>query len=124
MKYKERSQRQLRVGEQIRQVLTQAIRSGHFHEEELRGIETVTVNEVRISPDLKNATAFVMSLCGQEVEVLVKEMNARAYYFQKYVASELPTKNTPKIKFEIDSTVGEVDHIEELLRKARGEYSE
>jgi ribosome-binding factor A len=71
----EPSQRQLRVGEQIRHIIAETMQRGHFHDEALIDAGKITVTEVRVSPDLKNAKAFVMSLGGQNMEEILPALN-------------------------------------------------
>ena len=118
----ERSQRQLRVAEQIKHVLIDALKRNKFHDEELLEANLFSVAEVRISPDLKNATAYTTSLKGEEhVKESLKALNRASGYFQKEIANQLSLKFTPRVKFVSDSSVGNVDRIEELLRKIHEE---
>jgi ribosome-binding factor A len=118
----ERSQRQLRVAEQIKHVLIDALKRNKFHDEALLEANLFSVAEVRISPDLKNATAYTTSLKGEEhVQQSLKALNRASGYFQKEIAHQLSLKFTPHVKFISDSSVGTVNRIEELLRKIHEE---
>jgi len=111
------SQRQLRVGEQIRHTIAETLRRGHFHNEILfEAAPNVTVTEVRVSPDLKNATAFVMTLGGKDIELILPALNDAAGFFQKEIGHTLTTRNTPRVKFVADNSFAEADRIERILK--------
>ena len=112
----ERSQRQLRVGEQIRHVIAECLSHGSFTDEFLyHNAQNIMISEVRISPDLKNATGFVYTLGGKDFEPILQGMNNEARVFQKYVASKLNLKFTPKIRFKEDTSFDNASNIESLL---------
>jgi ribosome-binding factor A len=112
------SQRQLRVGEQIRHMIAETLQRGHFGDPDLYDVaQTVTVSEVRVSPDLKNATAFVMTLGGQRMDTLLPALNNAAGYFQKEVARQLQTRYTPRLRFVPDNSFDEAAKIEEILKQ-------
>ena len=118
----DRSQRQLRVGEQIRQVLIETIQRGHLHDADLEThLASITISEVRISPDLKNATAFTTSLLNKDLEKIVEALNNNVGYFKKELSSKLNLKYMPQIKFTSDELFDEAEHIENLLRKVKDE---
>ena len=110
------SQRQLRVGEQIRHIIAETLSRGHFHHEALMDAGAITVTEVRVSPDLKHATAYVMSLGGLNMEEILPALNESAHIFQKEVARGARTKFTPRIRFTTDNSFDEAQRIEDLLR--------
>jgi ribosome-binding factor A len=112
----EPSQRQLRVGEQIRHILAETMQRGHFRHEALLNSSNITVTEVRISPDLKNATAYVMTLGGAGIEDVLPALNESSSYFQKEIGGQGNLKFTPKIHFKFDDTFDQVQRIDELLR--------
>ena len=112
----ERSQRQLRVGEQIRHVVAECLTHGNFTDEVLyHNTQNIMISEVRISPDLKNATAFVYTLGGKDFEPILQGMNNEAATFQKYVGKTLNLKFTPKIRFKEDTSFDNASNIESLL---------
>ncbi|MGB1076771.1 MAG: 30S ribosome-binding factor RbfA [Bdellovibrionales bacterium] len=118
----ERSQRQLRVGEQIRHVIAECLAHGNFTDEVLyHNTQNIMVSEVRISPDLKNATAFIYTLGGKDFEPILQSMNNEAKVFQKYVGQKLSLKFTPKIRFKEDSSFDNAHHIESLLHEIKQE---
>jgi ribosome-binding factor A len=111
------TQRQLRVGEQLRHAIADVMLQGHFHEPILLDkASLVTVTEVRISPDLKYATAYVMTLGGTDLEPVLAALNNETHVFQKEVARKANLRFTPKIRFVTDDSFAEADKIERLLR--------
>lgn len=116
-KSSEPSQRQRRVGEQIRHILSETLQRGHFDNVLLMNkSNTIIVSEVRPSPDLKHARAYVMSLNGEDMEELLEALNDQSWLFQKEIAREISMKFTPRVKFFIDNSFDEAQHIEDLLR--------
>jgi ribosome-binding factor A len=109
-------QRQLRVGEEIRHVL-----AGIFGRDELRDPElagrTITVTEVRISPDLKNATVFVVPLGGEHSPEIMAALRRGAGYLRSIVAHQLRLRYTPHLGFELDHSFDRAQRIEELLHR-------
>lgn len=112
---KEPSQRQLRVGEELRHALVQALERGHVHDPVLAN-HTITVTEVRISPDLKNATAFVMPLGGGDVDLVVPALERAASYLRREVGRQVRLRYVPKLSFKADQSFDEAGQIEDLLR--------
>lgn len=113
-------QRQLRVGAEIRASISAVLQRGHFRDPELAATaHKITVTEVRISPDLKNATAFVMPLGGQQVDVLIPALNRAAPFMQAEIARGLQLRYTPKLSFKFDDTFDNAAHIDGLLRSER-----
>lgn len=110
------SQRQLRVGEQIKHIIGETLSRGDFHSETLLEPGKVTVSEVRISPDLKNATAYVVSLGSEDMGNIIPALNAETKHFQKEISRQSSMKFTPRITFRADDTFDEAQRIEELLR--------
>jgi len=112
------SQRQLRVGEQIRHCLSETLQRGHFQNPILfKGASMVSVSEVRISPDLKNATAYVRTLGGSEMKEMVDALNDAAGYFQKELGRSMNMKFTPRVRFVIDTSFDEAAKIENILKQ-------
>lgn len=111
------SQRQLRVGEQLRHLIAEVLQRGHFHDEMLfKSAQNITVSEVRVSPDLKNATAYVMTLGGKDMSAILPALNECAPYFQKEIGRSLQLRFTPKIRFAVDNSFENADRIERLLK--------
>jgi ribosome-binding factor A len=120
MAVKQPSQRQLRVGEEIRHALARVLLEGELRDPLLQEV-SITITEVRVSPDLSNATAFVMPLGGgaeEEREVLAALKRASAFLRGK-VAGELRLRYTPRLGFEIDKSFAEAQRIDRLLRSER-----
>ena len=117
---KQPSQRQLRVAEQIRGVISDTLHRGHFHEPiMIDHAADVTVNGVDVSPDLKNAKIYVMSLNRNALDDILPALNANAHYFQKEINHALNIKFTPKVRFFEDTTFAEAQRIEELLKSIK-----
>ena len=110
------SQRQLRVGEQLRHIVAETLQRGHFHHEALIDAGHISVTEVRVSPDLKNATAYVMSLGGKNMDEILPALNESAAMFQKEIGRQNTMKFTPRIQFRTDNSFAEAQKIENILR--------
>lgn len=117
----ERSQRQLRVAEQIKHAIVEVLQQGKFFDEDLMDAHLISVSEVRISPDLKNATAYVISLGGKDMDKYLPALNRSAKYFQHEVGQKLPLKFTPKLRFVMDQSFGEASKIDDILQKIHDE---
>ena len=115
MAEKEPSQRQLRVGQEIKKIITSVIERGDLRSKEVRDA-IITVTEVRISPDLKYATAYIMTLNGKNLGLVLEMLNEEAWVFKKQVGAKLQLRYTHDINFRVDDTFTEVDRIEKLLR--------
>src|ERR1700761_2128671 len=111
-----RSVRLLRVGEQVRHILSEVLMRGDVHDEVLTK-HTVSVTEVRMSPDLKHATVFIKSLLGQDEEAVLKALRTNTAYLQREVASRVQLKYAAKLKFRADESFDEGNHIDALLRR-------
>lgn len=110
------SQRQLRVGEQLRHVISETLQRGHFDDAALLDdAHNVSVSEVRVSPDLKNASAYVVVLGDRNTDNILHALNETAYYFQKEISHKLNLKFTPRVKFVIDQSFDEAQRIESIL---------
>jgi len=115
-KNKQPSQRQLRVGEALRHALSGILDRGKLRNPALRNV-SITVTEVRTSPDLKNATAFVMPLGGEAADEIVEALGKAAPYLRSTVAREVELRHVPRLQFEVDRSFGQADHIDTLLRQ-------
>ena len=109
-------QRQLRVGEELRHILAELFERGDMRDPDLRDA-SITVTAVDVSPDLRNATAFVMPLGGQEEARLLAAMRRAAPWFRARVSERAGLRYAPEIRFEIDKTFEEADKIGALLRR-------
>ena len=110
-----RSVRLLKVGEQVRHVLSAILQRGDVNDETLAK-HLVSVTEVRMSPDLRHATVFVKPLLGKEEEVVLKALRTNTAYLQREVAARVNTKYAAKLKFLADDSFDEGSHIDKLLR--------
>lgn len=109
------SQRQLRVGEVLRHALVDVLARGEANDPGLAGA-SVTVTEVRVSPDLRNATAYVMPLGGADAEAVADGLRRAAPFLRRRVGREVALRRTPALAFELDSRFDAADRISELLR--------
>ena len=112
------SQRQLRVGEEIRHVLAELLARGHFRDPDLQEV-TITVTEGRISPDLKNATAFVTPLGGGGMETTVAALNRAAAFLRHELGRELRLRVLPNLSFQPDRSFDEASRIDSVLQRER-----
>ncbi|MBN8501886.1 MAG: 30S ribosome-binding factor RbfA [Sphingomonadales bacterium] len=109
-----RSVRLLKVGEQVRHVLSELLTRQEVHDDVLTS-HTVSVTEVRMSPDLRHATVYVKSLLGSDEDVVLKALRTNTAYFQKEVAGRLKLRFAARLKFMPDETFDEASRIEALL---------
>ncbi len=110
-----RSVRLLRVGEQVRHVLAEILARGDVHDDVLAA-HSVSVTEVRMSPDLRHATVFVKSLLGANEAAVIKALCTNTAYLQSEVARRVNTKYAGRLKFLLDESFDEGSHIDALLR--------
>ncbi|HZG47844.1 MAG TPA: 30S ribosome-binding factor RbfA [Allosphingosinicella sp.] len=110
-----RSVRLLRVGEQVRHVLSEVLMRGDVHDDVLAS-HSVSVTEVRMSPDLRHATVFVKPLLGADEAAVIKALRTNTAYLQSQVARRVNTKYAAKLKFLPDESFDEGSRIDSLLR--------
>ena len=110
-----RSVRLLRVGEQVRHALSDILARGDVHDDVLAK-HSVSVTEVRMSPDLRHATVFVKPLLGKEEDIVLKALRTNTAYLQREVASRVQMRFAAKLKFLADESFDEGSHIDRLLR--------
>lgn len=111
----ERSVRVLRVGEQVRHILSEILQRGEVHDDVLAK-HLVSITEVRMSPDLRHATVFVKPLLGKDEEVVIKALRTNTAYLQREVAARVKMKYAARLKFLADESFDEGSHIDKLLR--------
>jgi ribosome-binding factor A len=109
------SQRQLRVGEQVRHAIAEILAQGIVHDADLEG-HIITVPEVRMSPDLKLATIYVMPLGGRDTEVVLAALERNKKFLRGDVARRVNLKFAPDLRFRADERFDEAERIEKLLR--------
>ncbi|WP_343564550.1 30S ribosome-binding factor RbfA [Kiloniella sp. b19] len=112
-----RSQRQLRVGEELRHALAEILPRHTLNDPVLYDL-SITVTEVRVSPDLKNATAFVVPLGGADLPGVVRALNKASAYFRREISGMMNLRSVPRIGFEEDLSFDEADKINQLLHSA------
>ena len=111
----EKSVRTLRVGEQVRHVLSEILARGDVHDATLEK-HMVSITEVRMSPDLRHATVFVKPLLGKDEEKVLKALRTNTAYLQREVANRVQMRYAAKLKFLADESFDEGTHIDTLLR--------
>ncbi|HRO12460.1 30S ribosome-binding factor RbfA [Amaricoccus sp.] len=109
------SQRQLRVGEVIRRALSEILARGEVHDEAL-ALASITVSEVRVSPDLRHATAFVMPLGGVNTREVVTALGRNRAELRRLVTDRIDLRFSPELAFEPDTRFDQMDRTRELLR--------
>lgn len=113
-----RSIRLLKVGEQVRHTLSELLVRGQVHDEILSA-HSVSVTEVRMSPDLRQAKVYVKPLLGVDEDAVLQALRVNTAYFQKEVARQLKLKYAAKLQFWLDESFDEAERIERLLADPR-----
>lgn len=113
-----RSVRLLKVGEQVRHILSELLMRGEVHDAVLSA-HSVSVTEVRMSPDLRHATVYVKPLLGADEEPVLKALRTNTAFFQREVAQRLKLKYAAKLKFLGDESFDEASRIDRLLADPR-----
>jgi len=109
------SQRQLRVGELIRHELAAMLSRGDVHDPVIEA-HMITVPEVRMSPDLRLATIYIMPLGGRDEKNVIEALDRNKRYMRGEIARRVNLKFAPEIRFRIDERFDEAERIEKLLR--------
>jgi len=109
------SQRQLRVGETVRHAVAEILAHGNVHDPDLEG-HIVTVPEVRMSPDLKLATIYVMPLGGRDTDKVIAALARNKRFLRGEIAHRVNLKFAPDLRFHADDRFDEAERIEKLLR--------
>lgn len=112
------SQRQLRVGEEVRHGLARILGRGDFADPQLASM-SITVTEVRVSPDLKQATVFVTPLGGEGLASAVGALNRAAGFIRGQLAGELVLKSIPRVVFKADQSFDAADRLRGVLNRPR-----
>ena len=110
------SQRQLRVGELIRRALSEVLARGDLHDAELNRL-SITVGEVRTSPDLRIATCYVLPLGGKGKETVLKLLAKNMGELRRLVSKKTDLKHSPEFRFRLDETFDRMDETERLLNQ-------
>jgi ribosome-binding factor A len=112
------SVRVLKVGERVRHILSELLARQEVHDDTLAA-HSVSVTEVRMTPDLRNAAVYVKPLLGADEEAVVKALQSNTAFLQREVAKRLGLKFAPKLKFRADETFDEAARIDKLLSDPR-----
>ena len=110
-------QRHLRVGETLRQALAALLARGDFRDPDV-GETAITVTEVRVTPDLRHATAFIMPLGGANAEPVLRGLQRCTPYLRGQLARHVSLRYMPDLTFAYDQTFDDAKRIEDLLRRA------
>ena len=110
------SQRQLRAGELIRHALADILQRGDVHDPALEGM-VVTVPEVRVTPDLKLATVFLMPLGGKGADTVVDVFDRNKRFLRGEIAHRINLRYAPDLRFQLDTSFAEGDRVDALLRR-------
>jgi len=108
------TQRQLRVGELVRRALSDTLMRGDLHDPDLANV-SVTVGEVRMSNDLRHATAFVMPLGGGDVQRVIKALARNQSTLRRTISKQMTTKFSPELRFRPDESYDQMDETRRLL---------
>ena len=108
----------MRVGEELRHALSQVLARGELRDPHLVDV-SLTVTEVRVSPDLKNATAFVVPLGGGDLEAIVDALNHASSFLRGQMGQEVRLRFTPRLSFQPDRSFDEAEHINQILHHPR-----
>lgn len=109
-------QRRLRVGEELRHALSRILRAGECRDPKLLEA-SITVTEVRMSPDLRNATVFVMPLAGANASEILAGLKRSVGFLKGRVAREVPLRTTPNLAFALDESFDHAERISTLLAR-------
>ncbi|MEL7543561.1 MAG: 30S ribosome-binding factor RbfA [Pseudomonadota bacterium] len=109
------SQRQLRMGEVVRHALAEIFRDTEIRDDDLTGA-FITVSEVRVSPDGRNATAYVMPLGGKNADIVLPALNRHAKFLRGELGHNIDLKFTPALDFRIDRSFDESQKIDRALK--------
>jgi len=112
------SQRQLRVGEEIRHALATIFERDQVRDPDLEGV-SVTVTEARMSPDLRNSTVYVLPLGGGDTETVISALRRAKPYLRGQVARAVRLKRVPDLDFRADVSFDQARHVDALLSEPR-----
>lgn len=110
--------RMFKVGERVRHILSELLARGEAHDDTLSATN-IAVTEVRMSPDLRQAKAYVKPLLGEDEAVVLKALQVNTAFFQREVAKRLGLKFAPKLQFRVDESFDEAGRIDALLDDPR-----
>ena len=113
-----KSQRQLRVGEELRHLISNALLRESFYDQVIEN-NTITITEVNVSPDLKNAKVYIMPLGGENKLEVLDSLNKSNGRIKKLISSNINLRQIPKLQFKIDETFEYAKNIENILQKIK-----
>ena len=113
-----RSQRQLKVGEELRHLISNALLRSSFYDEHIEN-NNITITEVNVSPDLKNAKVYVMPLGGENKADVLNSLDKVAGRLKKIISSNINLRQTPNLVFKIDETFEYAKKINDLIDKIK-----
>ena len=113
-----KTQRQLKVGEELRHLISNALLRCSFYDEHIEN-NNITITEVSVSPDLKNAKVYVMPLGGKKKLDVLNSLNKVTGRLKKIISSNLSLRQTPKLTFKIDETFEYAKKINDILDKIK-----
>ena len=113
-----KSQRQLKVGEELRHLISNALHRETFYDEVIE-TSNITITEVNVSPDLKNAKVYIMPLGGKQKLEVLESLNKVKGYIKKIISSGITLRQIPKISFKIDDSFEYATHIDQILHKIK-----
>ena len=113
-----RSQRQLKVGEELRHLISNALLRSSFYDEHIEN-NNITITEVNVSPDLKNAKVYVMPLGGEKKADVLNGLNKATGRLKKIISSNINLRQTPNLVFKIDETFEYAKKINDILDKIK-----
>ena len=113
-----KSQRQLRVGEELRHLISNALLRETFYDEIIEN-NNITITEVNVSPDLKNARVYIMPLGGENKFQVLDSLNKANGRIKKLISNNINLRQIPKLQFRIDETFEYAKNIENILQKIK-----
>ena len=113
-----KSQRQLRVGEELRHLISKALLRESFYDQIIED-NSITITEVNVSPDLKNAKVYIMPLGGENKLEVLDSLNKSNGRIKKLISSNINLRQIPKLQFKIDETFEYAKKIENILQKIK-----
>ncbi|MBI28563.1 MAG: Ribosome-binding factor A [Alphaproteobacteria bacterium MarineAlpha5_Bin11] len=116
--FNELNQRQLRVGEQVRQIISECLLKNFIPDPTLIDV-SITISMVKMSRDLKIAYVYFLPLGGNDCEEINEALNSNRFFFQKKIGKKIKTKFTPKVIFHLDDSFIEADKINNLLANSK-----
>ena len=113
-----KSQRQLRVGEELRHLISNALLRETFYDQIIEN-NNITITEVNVSPDLKNAKVYIMTLGGENKFEVLDSLNKANGRIKKLISNNINLRQIPKLQFRIDETFEYAKNIENILQKIK-----